>query len=170
MLRITKRTPLLAASLLTLVMMSPHTLAHKSHDHSLATGVVKERLDFMGNMGKAMGGLMAVMRGKKEFNAEDVMAKVNIILEQSGDALTDLFPEGSNANPSEALSNIWSDWDRFVKVSGAMGTKAASLKQAIQEAGDDEAAQKTAFQSNMKNLGSGCRDCHSDYRKKQKKN
>ena len=168
MTRIIRGTSLLA-TLLIVVMMASTAMAHKNHDHSKAEGVVKERLDFMGNMGKAMGGLMAVMRGKKEFDAKDVLANVNIIHDQSGDALTKLFPENSNNSPSEALSNIWTDWDGFASAAGALGTKAESLKSAMQAAGDDPAAQKAAFQENMKNVGGGCRDCHSDYRKKQKR-
>lgn len=162
-------TSLLAASLLTVVMMAPNAIAHKGHDHSKAVGVVKERLDFMENMGKAMGGLMAVVQGKKEFDAKDVMAHVNTIHEQTGYAITKLFPEGSNDSPSEALSKIWTDWDDFTKVAGALGPRIELLKSAIQAAGNDGAAQKAALQQNMKNLGGGCRACHSEYRKKQKR-
>lgn len=169
MLRITKNTFLLATTLLTIALMAPYAAAHKNHDHSKAEGVLRERLDFMENMGKATGGLMAVVRGKKEFDPKEVMANVDIIQEQSGEALTRLFPENSNEGISEALSNIWTDWDGFVKVAGALGTKAEALTKAMKAAGNDEAAQKMALQKNMRNIGGGCRDCHSEYRKKQKK-
>ena len=155
MFKSAKRNPLLTASLLTVVMMASNAVAHKDHDHSKAEGVVKERLDFMENMGKAMGGLMAVVRGQKDFDAEDVMANLNVIHKQSGQAITKLFPEGSNGAPSEALSKIWADWDGFAEVAGGLRTRVESLKSAVQSAGTDAGAQKAALQQNIRNLGGG---------------
>tara|TARA_Y100000310_G_scaffold341070_1_gene438977 strand:- start:997 stop:1503 length:507 start_codon:yes stop_codon:yes gene_type:complete len=166
MLKIAKGPSLLTASLLTALLIAPNAAAHKNHDHSTAEGIVKERLDFMENMGKAMGGLMAVVRGNKDFDADDVMANLGVIHKQSGAAITNLFPEGRNERPSEALSKIWDDWDSFAEVAGALRTKVEAMQGAVHSAGD-AAAQKAALQQNIRDLGTGCRDCHSQYRKKQ---
>jgi cytochrome c556 len=75
--------------------------------HSGATGVVKERMEGM----KAMGD-----RG------------------HAGSAMTELFPEGSNAVPSEAKEDIWKEWETFAAMAHQLEVMAEALGRAAANA------------------------------------
>lgn len=81
--------------------------------HGGATGIVKERMESMKAMGKVMKSTSAMFKGETAYDADAVKAAAEIIKSHSGDALTKLFPKGSDHKPSEALPEIWTDWDQF---------------------------------------------------------
>lgn len=74
--------------------------------HSGATGVVKERMDAMDEMGEAMKRLTPMMRGQAEYDPEVVRDAADTMIGHAGAQMTELFPEGSNGQPSEALDAI----------------------------------------------------------------
>lgn len=98
--------------------------------HSGATGIVKKRMDAMSDMGKATESLTKIMRGKQAYDAETVRTHAATIRSHAGTALIELFPEGSDGHPSEALPAIWSDWDRFSDLAQRLETLAAGLEAA----------------------------------------
>lgn len=96
--------------------------------HSGATGVVKERMDAMDEMGKAMKQLTPMMRGKTEYDPEVVRSAADTMIRHAGSQMTELFPEGSNGHPSEALDAIWENWEEFSALAEALRTRAEGLK------------------------------------------
>ena len=75
--------------------------------HSGATGVVKERMDAMDELGEVMKRLTPMMRGQSDYNPDIVRSAADAMIGHAGAQMTELFPEGSNGKPSEALDVIW---------------------------------------------------------------
>lgn len=98
--------------------------------HSGATGVVKERMDAMVDLGDAMKRLTPMMRGQTEYDPDIVRGAADTMIGHAGSAMTDLFPDGSNGKPSEALDTIWEDWDEFAALAEALRANAEGMKRA----------------------------------------
>lgn len=81
--------------------------------HSGATGIVKERMDAMLAMGKAVKTVAPMMRGETAYDAETVRDAARLFQQHAGESMTNLFPEGTGGMPSEAKDEVWTDWDRF---------------------------------------------------------
>lgn len=96
--------------------------------HSGATGVVKERMDAMGEMGKAMKSLTPMMRGQTAYDPAVVRSAADTMIRHGGSQMTDLFPEGSNPMPSEALDTIWEDWEEFAAIAEDLRRSAQGMK------------------------------------------
>lgn len=73
--------------------------------------------------------------------------------------LADLFPEGTNATPSKAKSEIWTDWAGFTAVI-AKGQTASTMLVASATAGDAD------FGDKLKAVAGVCGECHQNYRNK----
>ncbi|MBL4892339.1 MAG: cytochrome c [Rhizobiaceae bacterium] len=116
---------MLIASAGGLVMMTVAVFAHGG-----ASGVVKQRMDAMSNMGKVMKTMATMMRGESPMDADLIRASARTILDHSGGSLTKLFPERSNAKPSEARDEIWSNWDEFNTLSDRLNTLATGMEAA----------------------------------------
>jgi cytochrome c556 len=130
--------------------------------HSGATGVVKERMDMMKELGDNMKALKSLVRNRTDFDAEKV-AELAYGIQEVSNHVVNKFPEGSNDSPSEALPAIWEDWDRFAGLIDQMNAEAARLGEV---AGDgDQSGVIRQFAS----LGKTCRSCHTDFRKKKEK-
>ncbi|MBO9463226.1 MULTISPECIES: cytochrome c [Stappiaceae] len=97
--------------------------------HGGATGVVKERMDAMGEMGDVMKSLSSIMRGDKGYDAAAVRSGAEAIQSHSGEALTKLFPEHSIEGSSEAKPEIWSNWQEFKSLADQLDLFAAALGQ-----------------------------------------
>ncbi len=110
--------------------------------HSGAAGDVEKRMAGMSAMQKQIKALAPIMRGLADYDADAVRAAADTVLAHSGEALTALFPEGSNVHPSEALDTIWDDWDRFAALAEALATTAEGMKRAADNGlGDPGAGQ-----------------------------
>lgn len=96
--------------------------------HSGATGVMKERMDAMGEMGDEMKRLAPMMRGQTEYDPDVVRNAADTMIGHAGAQMTELFPEGSNGEPSEALDTIWEDWEEFAALAEALRTTAEGMK------------------------------------------
>ena len=96
--------------------------------HSGATGVMKERMDAMGEMGVEMKRLAPMMRGQTEYDPGVVRNAADTMIGHAGAQMTELFPEGSNGEPSEALDTIWEDWEEFAALAEALRSSAEGMK------------------------------------------
>lgn len=96
--------------------------------HSGATGVMKERMDAMGEMGDEMKLLAPMMRGQTDYDPDVVRSAADTMIGHAGTQMTELFPEGSNQMPSEALDAIWEDWEEFAALAEALRTSAEGMK------------------------------------------
>lgn len=101
-----KKTTVLATIIATSTALA--ALAHGG-----ATGIVKERMDAMADMGKAIKSITPMMRGETDYDAKVVRQAAATFSRHAGASMTDLFPEGSGGMPSEAKDAIWSKWEEF---------------------------------------------------------
>ncbi|WP_425100975.1 c-type cytochrome [Tropicibacter sp. S64] len=116
-----KKTTLTAAILIAGTTVT--ALAHGS-----ATGIVKERMEAMMAMGKAVKTVTPMMRGETAYDAEALRAAALTFQAHAGKALTEQFPEGSGGAPSEAKDEIWQDWARFTDLADQLETYARGLE------------------------------------------
>ncbi len=144
---------LLAAGLILYAALSP-VLAHSG-----ATGVIKERMDAMSDIGKQVKFLAAMVKKERAFDA-DQAAKAAERIAAHADKMSAQFPKGSLKHPSEALPAIWLEWDRFVELARKLETDAKLL---ASEAAKAETAQQI-FPA-LKAVGATCKTCHEAYRK-----
>lgn len=128
--------------------------------HSNATGVVKERMDMMEELGDSMKTLKSLVRSQSAYDADQV-ADLAQGIEEMSNHIGAKFPEGSNDPPSEALPAIWEDWDRFTGLIEQMNAEAAKLGEITAE-GDQRSVLRQFVA-----LGKTCKSCHTDFRKKK---
>jgi cytochrome c556 len=81
--------------------------------HSGATGIVKERMDAMSVLSKAVKQVAPMMSGETAYDADTVRHAAETIGTHAGDSMPRLFPEGSTGMPSVAKDAIWDDWESF---------------------------------------------------------
>ncbi len=150
--------------------------------HSGATGDVEKRMAGMSTMQKQIKALVPVMRGLVDYDADEVRAAADVVITHSGAALTRLFPEGSNAPPSEALDAIWDNWEGFAALADALATAAEGMKRAAgnglgdtgagQGAGmiagpsapDADALSEMPVGASFMAMTQTCSGCHSKFR------
>lgn len=95
--------------------------------HGGATGMVKDRMDAMMAMGKAVKSVAPMMRREIDYDVETVKSAAKVFAEHSGAAMTDLFPEGSGGGASEATPEVWSEWEKFEALADQLGEFAEGL-------------------------------------------
>lgn len=100
--------------------------------HSGATGVMKERMDAMGEMGDEMKLLAPMMHGQAEYDPDVVRNAADTMIGHAGKQMTQLFPKGSNEKPSEALDAIWDNWEEFSNLAEALRASAEGMKLAAE--------------------------------------
>jgi cytochrome c556 len=121
--------------------------------HSGATGIVKERMDAMSAMGKAVKTISLMMMGESEYDAEVTRQGANLIKSHSGEAMTRLFPDNSLQSASVAKTEIWSNWQTFSQLADRLAVMADGLDGA---AGNGQMASgKTSTGGMMGTEGSG---------------
>jgi cytochrome c556 len=145
---------LLAGIGVLLVVFTGFAFAHEG-----ATGVVKERMDLMKGQQKQMKLIGDMAKGKKTFDAAKAAAAARD-LGKSTQKIPDLFPEGSNKHPSEALDAVWKEWDRFKGDAHDAEAAADALAETLETSGEDW---KGAF----KKMTDACKSCHETFRAKE---
>ena len=152
------RTWMLAAAISVTVVTS-FPLAHKG-----ATGVVKMRMDQMGEIGKATKAIGEMMKGSAPYDADRVAELALRIGEAGGKAITRHFPEGSINGPSEARPEIWQDWQKFEDLSADLRETALALSAG---AGNPRDAGEEAPDALFRDMAATCKSCHQDFRIKK---
>lgn len=107
------------------IAVAPLAVAHKG-----ATGIVKERMTLMENIGDAMKVLSAIFKKERPYDAKAVADAAATIRDHSGETLTKLFPKGSLKHPSVAKKEIWLKWDDFKRMAEDLKTYADALAKA----------------------------------------
>ncbi|MEP0942146.1 MAG: cytochrome c [Rhizobiaceae bacterium] len=129
--------------------------------HGGATGIVKQRMDGMMAMGKALGTVADMFKGKTAFDADQVAAAAKIV-EGHAAEMGALFPDtkaSREGKGTEALPSIWESKDEFLALASALESKSADLAKVA--ASNDQPQIRRAFGEVAKT----CSACHSDYRK-----
>lgn len=122
--------------------------------HTGATGIVKERMD---HFKESKASIKVLKQALKEQDFKTITKEATAI-NLWARKLTTLFPEGSNAHPSEALDLIWQEFDRFEEKAKEQITASRKLI----NAGNDE--NEKASISAFKELATTCKSCHNKYR------
>ena len=128
--------------------------------HKGATGIVKQRMSAMKDMGAIMKDWAAMRKGRTEFQSSAVQAQAASLKEHAAE-MASLFPAGSNKGVSEALPAIWKNWEVFAGVATKLEMLAVKL-------GGPAGAQKASSIPLMIEIGGTCSSCHKDFRKKSK--
>jgi len=143
--------------------------------HGGATGVVKERMELMENIGESMKTLADMFKGVRAYDAETVRAAAASIRDHAGARMTDLFPEGSLKHPTEALPTVWEDWAEL----SALAERLAAYSDALVEAAGNPRGPAATDETDPAVLAAMppdaafmqtarvCRACHGKFRAKQ---
>lgn len=126
--------------------------------HGGATGIVRERMDAMSVMEKALKGIAAMLTGKSGYSPDRIRILARDIEQLAGSGITRLFPDGSLKMPSEASPKIWSEPGGFKKLAGELSIRARSL--AAMAGPRPKKEMKTA----LKRIAANCAACHETYR------
>lgn len=129
--------------------------------HGGATGIVKDRMDGMMAMGKALGTVADMFKGNAAFDAAKV-AEAARIVEGHAAEMGSLFPDtkaSREGKGTEALPSIWENKGDFLAIAKDLENKSADL--AMVAATNDQAQIRRSFGEMAKT----CSACHSDYRK-----
>lgn len=129
--------------------------------HGGATGVVKERMEAMKDMGSRMKALAAMVRGRTPYDAALAKEAAAAIAAHARD-VPRLFPEGSRHGPSEAVEKIWIEWPQFVDEAKILAARADAFAQQAASATSGAALGRT-----FGDIGRSCKSCHGRYREKK---
>ena len=151
-----KQGGLAVVVILALGLMAVGTL----HAHSGATGIVKERMEVMKSVRADTKALAKMIKGEKVYDPDAVARLAARIGTHGGESMRGLFPEGSNTGVSEAKAEIWSDWERFLKIADDMAAAAQALSTAAHQGPD-------AVRPLLATLAGTCKACHDDFRERK---
>ena len=121
--------------------------------HSGAMGIVKERMDAMGIMGKALKAATLAERSGGA-SAQEFAALGAALQTHGGARMLALFPEGSGGGVSEVRPEIWEDWAAFERLAKTLEAQGRAL------AGGGDAPDLAAVQAT-------CAACHERFRTKK---
>ncbi len=117
------------------------------------------RKEMMEKIGKAMGGLVGIVKGKTAYDAAVVKTSLTTISETIK-GFPDQFPKGSETgHKTEASPKIWENFDDFKAKAAKLGSDADTLLAALP-------ADQAAVGAAVKTLGADCGACHETYRLK----
>lgn len=81
--------------------------------HGGATGIVADRMMGMMMLAEQVKALAPLLEGGGQVEQATIMEAAGMISMHAGNAMTDLFPEGSLDAPSVARPEIWQRWEKF---------------------------------------------------------
>jgi len=129
--------------------------------HGGATGVVKERMEAMKDMGGRMKAMAAMVRGRAPFDAVAAKEASRAIAAHARD-VPRLFPKGSRHGPSEAVEKIWLEWPQFVAEAKTLEDRADAFGRLT-----GTAMSGTDLGRAFGEIGRSCKSCHGRYREKK---
>jgi len=127
-------------------------LAHEGHEH--ATGVVRERMELMTDMGKRLLAMSKRLRASKELDRIGPDARA---IQELAGRITSQFPSGSMQSPTAAKPVVWQQWDDF-------GEKAKKLQTEAEKLSTISPSDANALRSQFRVVGYACDTCHESYR------
>jgi cytochrome c556 len=134
------------------IALSCAALAHEGHEH--ATGVVRERMELMTDMGKRLLAISKRLRANKELDrlAPDVRTIHELAVK-----ITAEFPPGSTQSPTAAKPVIWQQWSDFAEKAKKLATELEKLSTTSPADGD-------ALRKQFRAVAYACDGCHETYR------
>ncbi len=143
------------------VLLAGIVAAGAAWAHGGATGIVKERMDAMSDIGEQMKAVGRMLRAGS-YDPALVSSAGATIAGHGGKTLVDLFPEGSLEAPTEASPAIWTDRAKFQAYSDDLQAAARAMKQLA-----DRGADKQEIAGAFATLGGTCKTCHEAFRIKK---
>ena len=134
------------------IVVSNAALAHEGHEH--ATGVVRERMELMTDMGKRLLAISKRLRNNKEL--DHIAPDARAIKEASG-KITAQFPYGSTQFPTAAKPVVWQQWNDFTEKAKKLEIEAEKLSTANPANGDK-------LREQFRAVAFACDGCHETYR------
>lgn len=138
-------------------------ITSQANSHGGATGIVKERMDSMVNMGKAMKSIARMLKGVEVYDASRVSAASKVLKMHSGEAMTQLFPQSVKSKHSEARQEIWIEWEEFQALAEQLRVSAETLITLSSSKEDNREKIQAVFNA----IGKSCKDCHQKFRLKK---
>jgi cytochrome c556 len=149
--------------------------------HTGATGIVKERMGYMADMGSAMKGIKANIEADTVPANEALLLAATMLSNHSGENLNRLFPEGSDHKPTRALPAVWTDKADFDAISNQLHENSLALaisatrflemddSPTLKHLDSDGKARvatlsKQPVRDLFKAIAGTCRSCHQRYR------
>lgn len=132
--------------------------------HGGATGIVKQRMDGMMAMGKALTAVGDMFKGKATFDPQQISSSADIVRQHAAE-MGKLFPDtkaSRKGKGTEALPAIWQKMDEFLALTNDLDARAVDLK-AVSQTGD-----KRKIRIEFAKLSKTCASCHTDFRKPKK--
>src|SRR3954452_11710383 len=139
------------------ILVTAGSQSHEHHDHSKVTGVVRERMDAMEEMGRRMKSITNRVRSKDMLASVPEDAKVIKVLATK---IIALFPQGTMQPPTDATPAIWKDFGDFESKAKALEREAAKLSEM-------KVAEARALATQVAAVRETCSGCHERYRVKQ---
>ncbi len=133
-----------------------------SHSHSDATGIVKNRMDAMTDMGDKSKRVADMFKGKSEFDKQALTDAADAFVRHGAEMIS-LFPdtkESRTGSDTESLPRIWDEWDDFTKHTEEFVTRSESLQTTVARTDDVGELRKAFFQTTK-----SCSGCHKRFRK-----
>ena len=132
--------------------LSCTALAHKGHEH--ATGVVRERMELMTEMGQKLLAMSRQLRANKDL---DRIAKDAGPMRELAGKIVSQFPPGSIQAPTAAKPAIWQNWDDFSE-------KSKNLQTQLEKLSGTSSLDGNALRAQFRAVGYACDACHEKYR------
>ncbi len=125
--------------------------------------IVKYRLAVQQSLGRIMGAMGDVVKGKVSFASR--LPDQALALNLSTKGLVEMFPAGTGADrlKTRARPEIWRDWDTFRATAEKLVAETAKLVEVSKSGGFE------AFKAQYKAVGKVCSACHKPFRAKKKR-
>lgn len=133
------------------------------HAHSGAMGIVKERMDVMKAIGKAMKSLGAMAKGEAKLREKRVRSAAKAIADHSAkiEALFPDTPKSRKGHLTEAAPAIWENNEEFLALTEQMAKNAQSLEAAA------DGLDRKGLGKFVGKLANDCKACHQKFRIKK---
>lgn len=141
------------------VAIAASVVASLTWAHEGATGIVKERMDAMTEMGKQVKEISRRVATNRNLAS---IAESAMRIDATATKIPLLFPAGSGVGVTEATPAIWQRWDEFKTKADALGKEAVALAAAA-ASGDTKLISARAVA-----LGDACVACHDVFRQKKR--
>lgn len=157
------RVAALAAAAALVLAVSLGVASPGVFGHGGATGIVKQRMDAMEVMGKAMKAVGAMFKGQAEYDPAAIEAAAGLLAQHARD-IPMLFPDSNDSRhgkATDALPAIWEQKERFDGLAADMLRESQALSSI---AGEGE---NRAVRLQFAKTGKVCSACHTAFRKPQ---
>ncbi len=124
-------------------------------------GVIAYRQKVMGAKSGHLGAIGQILKHGLSYTGH-IEGHAKALVHLAG-LLEEVFPEGTGKGKTDALPEIWSDRDGFLKAARKLKSEASNL---VKVAGSGD---RSAIGAQVKKVGKSCGGCHKNYRQPKKK-